>query len=229
MSMHIIRLFPLPLSGTAFNWFVSLAPNSVHTWEHLEQKFHEYFYNGETELRLSHLAAVRQRHNETVAEYMWRFRDTQNKCCSLTIGEKDLAELVFAVLISTLKDRLEGQYFLDTGQVLQRAVIQENRAKEHKPYGRFKDAVSKEKPVVNCVGESKESDEETEVCIAEWVDMAKGKPLACSFLKTSPSKREEVKFTFDMNKCDKLFDVPLQNNVIKLIEGHVIPLAGQLS
>jgi hypothetical protein len=28
-------------------------------WEHLEQKFHDYFYNGETELRLSHLAVIK--------------------------------------------------------------------------------------------------------------------------------------------------------------------------
>jgi hypothetical protein len=54
-DMHKIRLFPLSLLGTTFNWFVSLTPSSIQTWEHLEQKFHEYFYNGETELRLSHL------------------------------------------------------------------------------------------------------------------------------------------------------------------------------
>jgi hypothetical protein len=188
---------------------VSLAPNSIHTWEHLEQKFHEYFYTGETELRLSHLAAIRQKHNETVVEYMRRFRDTHNKCYSLTIGKKDLAKLAFSGLISTLKDRLEGQDFLDTNQVLQCAMIQENRAKEHKLYGRFKDISSKEKPAVNCIKEDEESDEEIEVCVAEWVDMAKGKPLACSFLKPSPSRREEMEFTFDVNKCDKLFDVLL--------------------
>jgi hypothetical protein len=27
-----LRLFPLSLSGTAFTWFTSLAPNSVFTW-----------------------------------------------------------------------------------------------------------------------------------------------------------------------------------------------------
>jgi hypothetical protein len=27
MDMHKIRLFPLSLSGTIFNWFTSLAPN----------------------------------------------------------------------------------------------------------------------------------------------------------------------------------------------------------
>jgi hypothetical protein len=57
--VHKIRVFPLSLSGTTFNWFVSFAPNSVETWEHLEQRFHEYFYNGETELRLSHWVGVR--------------------------------------------------------------------------------------------------------------------------------------------------------------------------
>jgi hypothetical protein len=79
--------------------------------------------------------AVRQKHNETVAEYMRRFTDTRNKCYILTIGEKDLVELAFAGLISTVKDRMEEQDFLDTKQVLQRAMIQENRAKEHKLYG----------------------------------------------------------------------------------------------
>jgi hypothetical protein len=173
--------------------------------------------------------AVRQKHNETVAEYMRRFTDTRNKCYILTIGEKDLVELAFAGLIPTVKDRMEEQDFLDTKQVLQRAMIQENRAKEHKLYGWFKDTGGKEKPAVNCVGESEESDEEIEVCVMEWVETAKGKPLACSFLKLSPSRKEEMKFMFDVNKCDKLFDVLLHNNVIKLSEGHVISPPRQLA
>jgi hypothetical protein len=75
--MHKVRLFSLSLTGTSFNWFVSLAPNLVRTWEHLEQKFHDYFYNGEFELRLSHLAVVQQKYNNTVTEYM-RFREVKN-------------------------------------------------------------------------------------------------------------------------------------------------------
>jgi hypothetical protein len=118
---HQIRLFPLSLSGTAFNWFVSLPPNSVDTWEHVEQKFHDYFYNGESELRLSHLVAVRQKANENDVEYMKRFRETHKKCYGLTIGERDLAELTFTGLNIALRDRLEGQDFSDINQVLQRA------------------------------------------------------------------------------------------------------------
>jgi hypothetical protein len=43
-----LRMLPLSLSGIAFTWFISLAPNSIFTWAQLEQKFHEYFYSGDT-------------------------------------------------------------------------------------------------------------------------------------------------------------------------------------
>jgi hypothetical protein len=65
-NVHRIRLFRLSLSGSAFNWFMSLAPNSIDSWMALEQRFHDYFYNCEIELRLSNLIAVRQKYNETV-------------------------------------------------------------------------------------------------------------------------------------------------------------------
>ena len=48
---HIkVHLFSLSLTGVAFSWFSALAPNSIHTWFHLEQKFHEHFYAGQIEL-----------------------------------------------------------------------------------------------------------------------------------------------------------------------------------
>lgn len=58
----------------------SLAPNSIHTWHQLEQKFHEYFYTGDTELRLSHLTSVKQKYYESVADYIRSFRDTRKQC-----------------------------------------------------------------------------------------------------------------------------------------------------
>jgi hypothetical protein len=64
--------------------------------------------------------------------------------------------------------------------------------------------------------------------VAKWVDTPKGKPVAYSFLKLGPMQREEMKFMFGVSKCNKLFDVLLQNHVIKLKGGHVIPLAEQL-
>ena len=37
-DIYKLRLFLLSLSGVAFTWFISLPPNSVHTWVDLEQK-----------------------------------------------------------------------------------------------------------------------------------------------------------------------------------------------
>jgi hypothetical protein len=111
-------MFPLSLSGTAFTWFTYLAPNSIFTWAQLEQKFYEYFYSGDTELRLSHLTAVKQKHNEHVAKYIRRFRDTRNWCFNLNISDKDLAVLAYSVLTPHLKDKLESHVFSDVSQVL---------------------------------------------------------------------------------------------------------------
>jgi hypothetical protein len=38
-----------------------------------------------------------------------------------------------------------------------------------------------------------------------------------------------MKFTFDVTKCDKLFYLLLQNNIIRLKGGHVIPMVEQLA
>jgi hypothetical protein len=63
-----LRIFPLSLSGITFIWFTSLAPNSIFTWAQLEQKLDEYFYFGDTMLRLSHLTTIKQKHSEFAAD-----------------------------------------------------------------------------------------------------------------------------------------------------------------
>jgi hypothetical protein len=161
------------------------------------------------ELTLSHLVAIKQSYNKSVFDYMRRFRDTQNKCYGLTIGERDLAELAFAGLAMTLWDNMEGQEFSDVNQVLQRAMAHKNQAKEQKSHNRFQEMTTKDKPSVNWVDEGAVSEEDIEIYVIEWVDTALHKPLACSFLRPSSGKKEEVKFNFDVSKCDKLFDVLL--------------------
>jgi hypothetical protein len=125
-DVHKIRMFPLSLTGVAFNWFTSLPPNSIDSWVSLEQKFHDYFYNGEVELRLSNLMSLRQKYTKTVFDYLRQFREVRNQCYNLTIAEKDLADLAFAGLTAYLRDKLDGQEFFDTNQLLQRALPYEN-------------------------------------------------------------------------------------------------------
>jgi hypothetical protein len=115
-------MLPLSLSGTTFTWFTSLAPNFIITWALLEQKFHEYFYSYDTELRLPHLTAIKQKHNEPITDYIRRFRDTRNQCFNLNISDKDLADLTYSGLSPLLKERLESHVFSDVCQVLQWAL-----------------------------------------------------------------------------------------------------------
>jgi hypothetical protein len=74
-DMHKIRMFPLSLTGVAFNWFTSLPLNLIDSWVSLEHKFHDYFYNWEVELRLSDLTFLRQKYMETISDYLRWLRE----------------------------------------------------------------------------------------------------------------------------------------------------------
>jgi hypothetical protein len=144
-----------------------------------------------------------------VPEYLRRFRETRNKCYNLTIGETYLIDLAFAGLSSYLNKKVEGQEFFNMNQVLQRAVIHENHRRDQKSYSQFRDGGHKErdKGNMNDLEEGSANEEEGEVCVAEWVDTPRDKPISCSFLRHGAGKRDEIKYTFDVSKCDKLFDI----------------------
>jgi hypothetical protein len=178
----------------------------------LDQKFHDYFYNGEVELRLSDLTSLRQKYTETISDYLRQFREVRNRCYNLTIAEKDLVDLAFAGLTPYLKDKLDGQEFFDTNQLLQRALPYENGAKS----SRFWDNANKdkEKHQVHFLEEEVDDEEGNEICVVEWVEKPGGKPISCHFLKPNGGQRGEMRYTFDVMKCDHLFDLLLWGGVL---------------
>jgi hypothetical protein len=121
-----LRMISLSLSDTVFTCFTSLASNSIFTWAQLKQKIHKYFYSVDTELRLSHLTTIKQRHNESAADYISRFRDTRNWCFNFNIFDKNLTDLAYSGLSPHLKEKLESHVFSDVSQVLQRALDSES-------------------------------------------------------------------------------------------------------
>ena len=64
-----VRLFSFSLTGTAFSWFSSLAPNSILNSNQLDRRFHEHFFSEENEAKLSDLTSVRQGRDEPVSDY----------------------------------------------------------------------------------------------------------------------------------------------------------------
>jgi hypothetical protein len=87
-----VRLSSLSLAGIAFAWYATLPPNSILSWGELEQKFHDHFFSGDYELDLVDLVALRQGKDESVNEYIRRFRDTRNRCFQIQLAKKQLAD-----------------------------------------------------------------------------------------------------------------------------------------
>jgi hypothetical protein len=183
-DVHKFRMFPLSLTRAAFNWFNSLPLNSIDSWASLEQKFHDYFYNGEVELKLSDITSLRQKYIESISDYLKWFREVRNMCYNLTIAKKDLVDLAFAGLMSYLQDKLDEQEFSDTNQLLQRALPDKNHAKS----SRFRDSSNKDKEAhhMHFMQDEHDDEEGDEICVAEWVKNPRINPSRA--VSSSPMK-----------------------------------------
>jgi hypothetical protein len=212
-----VRLFSLSLTGTAFAWFSSLAPNSIDSWDQLEQKSHDHFFSGSYQLKLTDLTLVRQSKEESVSDYLKCFKEDKNCCFSLSLTDSDLADLAARGLRPAIRDRLEGVEFHTLANVLVRGMAQElkiNKEKEHS-----KPCLSN----VHMIGyDSDSSDDENEVYVAEFVCPSKSKASSCASLKlATKGRQEELKFTFDVSKYDHIFDELLKLGNIKI--SHTMP------
>jgi hypothetical protein len=157
---------------------------------------------------LSHLTAIKQKHNESTGNYIRRFRDNRNQCFNLNISDKDLVDLAYSGLSPHLKEKLESHIFFDVSQVLQRALDCESQAKESRSLPRISDKPRNER-YVNTIEYSTDSsdDEEADMCVAEWRWGSKSKPFVYSSLKpVSKSRQDKMCYTFDVAKCDSIFD-----------------------
>ena len=114
------------------------------------------------------------------------------------ITERDLADLVLNGLKTHIKERLESCEFLNINQVLQKALAQESRSKEvHRS--------TNGSPRMHTVEYNDDnSDDEVDAYTTEFVWSSKAKPYTCNALKPIRKNRdEEMRFTFDISKCDK--------------------------
>jgi CO dehydrogenase/acetyl-CoA synthase beta subunit len=122
------------------------------------------------------------------------------------------ANLAYSGLSPHLKEKIESHIFSDVSQVLQRTLDCKSRAKESRSFLRTKDKPRNERHV-NTVEYSSESsdDEEADMCVAEWSWGSKSKPFVCSSLKSAfKSRQDEIRYTFDVAKCGRIFDYLLQ-------------------
>ena len=54
-----VCLFSMSLSESAFTWFTTLPANSIIFWADLGKQFHQFFYSGIEEIKLTDLTSLR--------------------------------------------------------------------------------------------------------------------------------------------------------------------------
>jgi len=141
----------------------------------------------------------------------------------LTIFEKDLADLVFNGLRSYLKEKLEGFEYHTVNYLQIKVIGLEFKLKN------AKDTYKPHRSNTHILDHDSDSsdDESKEVYVAEFVWPSKAKPDSVPSLKPIQKNRaEELKFTFDVSKCDWIFDELLKNGNIRL--SHAIPSPEEL-
>ena len=131
--------------------------------------------------------------------------------------------MAFNGLRSYLKEKLEGFDFITVNHLQMRAVGVEFKCKNSKDF--FKPHRSNTHVVENDSDCS--DDEEKGVYAVEFVWPSKDKPSMCPSLKPVQKNRQnEMKFTFDISKCDRIFDELLKHGNIRL--SHAIPSLEEL-
>ena len=161
----------------------------------------DLYYNGDNETKLTDLTSVRQGRDESIQEYFKKFKDIKNRCFNLSLSEKDLVDLALAGLHSCYREKLVGSSFYSINQLQAKALSQETKLKKNtnKPHRSNTHVVEYDSDPSN--------DEDKEVYAAEFVWPASAKPSTCTSLKpTQKNRQEEMKFTFDVSKCDRIID-----------------------
>jgi hypothetical protein len=170
-----VFLFPLSLTGTAFAWFSPLAPNSIDSWNQLEQKFHDHFFSGDYHLKLTDSTSVKQGKDKTVSNYLKHFKEVKNCCFNLSISNSDLANLAAKGLKSALRERLECADFDSLDSILVRSMAQELKLNKEK------EKLESHRSNIHVVDYvSNNSNDESEVYSAKFVLPSKDKSFSCT-------------------------------------------------
>ena len=115
-------------------------------------------------------------------------------------------KLDFAGLLDFHKEKLDGQEFLDVSQVLQKALANESRTKEARNLQNSGEKFNRPVIVLGC--ESNYSNNEgKDVYATEFAWPSNNKSCTCCSLKPIQKNRQDnIKFNFDVSKCDRIFD-----------------------
>ncbi|XP_050897134.1 uncharacterized protein LOC127103950 [Lathyrus oleraceus] len=228
-----IQYFPSSLKKNAFTWFTMLPANSIHDWTRLERLFHEQFYMGQSKISLKELAIVKRKFSERIDDYLNRFC-LLKAICFTQVLEHELVEMAAGGLDYFIRKKLDTQYLRDMAQLVDR-VRQVERLKAVKD----RENKNNRRERVAYV-ELDEDDPETysgplnfDEREVDLVESKQGPPYSCKFLAHSNGKNPveleksdafpKKTYTFDVTKCDEIFDLLGKDDQMIVPLGAKIP------
>jgi len=75
---------------------------------------------------------VKQRNDESVESFVQRLREVKNKCYSLVLDDRQLADLAFQGLLPHIRDKYASQEFESLSHLVQRISDQDIKSFEPK-------------------------------------------------------------------------------------------------
>ena len=107
-----LRLFPNSLTGGAFVWYINLTPDSIQTWQQMEEAFHAQFFQSEPQVFMADLARLSQRPDEKATQFIARFKRARNKC-RVILPEPEFVRLAQNGLDFRLRKKFDSTEFRD--------------------------------------------------------------------------------------------------------------------
>ncbi|XP_045788321.1 uncharacterized protein LOC123883528 [Trifolium pratense] len=196
-----MKYFPNSLTKNAFTWFTTLPPNSINSWAQLERIFHEQFYMGQTKISLKELASVKRKNQESIDDYLNRFR----------LLKSDMSQLADRV---RQIERLKAE------------KVRNSKFQKKKEIG-FVDSYDNE--IDYEMSDEYLDFDDSDINVAE---LKPGPPYTCKLLRPSngknPIEPKNDKFvtktyTFDITKCDEIFDLLVTDGQIIVPKDMKIP------
>nr|KYP38879.1 Pro-Pol polyprotein [Cajanus cajan] len=222
-----MKYFPSSLTKHAFTWFSTLPPNSIHTWIRLEGSFHEHFFREETKVSIVDLMNIKRQNHETLDDYLNRFRQLKSRCYT-NIPEHELVRIAATGLDFSIRKKLVNEQLRDMAQLAEKVRRIEQIKLEKERLGKFDKFVRKEKVAYLENFEFSDdpnyeiSSEDFEINLAE---LRPGPTYQCQMLKPGDSVEgnSTKRYSFDVCKAEKIFDILLKDKQIVLPENHKIP------
>lgn len=108
---HLAQGFHQTLSGPAHNWFLSLEKHRVDEWKNIMKEFmQDYKSNDELKVTRKHLEMAKQREDESVNDFITRWRELASQLVYRIPEEEQLGMIVKNFKLE-IRNGMSPQYF----------------------------------------------------------------------------------------------------------------------